>query len=98
MIGRKVRTEREKKGKIFTKTIPLILKTKSQSNLIFKTKSNKIMFDRDFIFKMMPKKIEHLRGNFMIQISFPPQQLRVTKQSRQTPLSLPPTNNFIHNR
>ena len=37
---------------------------KSFSNLIFKTKSNGIMFDKDFILKMMPKKKgEHLRGS-----------------------------------
>ena len=35
---------------------------KSLSNLIFKTKSNAIMFDRDFIVKIMQQKSKHLRG------------------------------------
>ena len=35
---------------------------KSPSKVIFKTKSNEIMFDRDFILKMRPKKSKHLRG------------------------------------
>ena len=34
----------------------IILTMKSLSNLIFKTKSKGIMFDRDFILKTMPKK------------------------------------------
>ena len=33
------------------------------SNLIFKTKSNGIMFDGDFILKIMLKKSEYLRGS-----------------------------------
>ena len=33
-----------------------VFEMKSLSNLIFKTKSNGIMFDRDFILKMKPKK------------------------------------------
>ena len=41
----------------------IILKMKSLSNLIFKTKYNGIMFDMDFISKTMLKKSEHLRGN-----------------------------------
>ena len=40
------------------KKIGIIFKMKSLSNMIFKTKSNGIMFDRDFIFKMMTKKKE----------------------------------------
>ena len=37
---------------------------KSLSTLIFETKSNVIMFDRGFIFKMTKKKSEHLRGTY----------------------------------
>ena len=44
---------------------------KSLSNLIFETKSNGNMFDRNFILKMMQKKSEHVRGTYMVN-SDPP--------------------------
>ena len=39
-------------------------KMKSQSNLIFKAKSNGIVFDTDFILKTTPKKSWHSRGKY----------------------------------
>ena len=44
----------------------IVLKMKSLSNLIFKTIANGIMFDRDFILKMMPpkKNCGSIFGNF----------------------------------
>ena len=56
--------------------ICIIFKMKSLSNLIFETKSNGNMFDRNFILKMMQKKSEHLRGISPHALhSVPPQHL-----------------------
>ena len=54
----------EKQHKLVYRFSALFFNMKALSNTIFKMKSNRTKFDRDFILKMMPppKKGEHLRG------------------------------------
>ena len=47
----------------------IVLKMNSLSNLVFKTNSNGILFDKDFILKRCPKS-EHLRGMCLVFFYF----------------------------